>query len=111
MNDYPRPGGTLVLDFRMTRERSEQLRAEAIARGEFPEVLNTAEAALFTRRSEDSLLKSDAPRSCPKGRGTGKRKSPIWLKSQLIAWLESKLTYRADEPPSVLRRRRKLGSL
>lgn len=95
----------------MAPDELKRMRAEAIARGNFPEVMDTSEAALFTRRSPDQLLKSDAPRSLPKGRGAGKRNTPVWLKSQLLAWLENNLTYRADEPPKVTRRRRRLRSV
>lgn len=83
-----------------------QRRAEAIAAGNFPEVLSTDEAAFFLRRSVSWLLKSDVPRSYPPGRGKGIQRDPIFLKSQLILYAEKHLSHRLDEIPRARRMRK-----
>jgi hypothetical protein len=84
--------------FALSPDEVARIRATEIAKGNFPEVLETAEAALLVRRSEEFLERSDAPRSYPKGSGEGARKRPVWLKSQLLAWLKNHLTYDAEKP-------------
>jgi hypothetical protein len=83
-----------------------RLRWEAMARGEFSEVMDTEEAAYFCRMSVDTLLESDAPRSVPPGRGKGKHRHAKFLKPQLIAWLARYLTYDATEQHRVRTPRR-----
>jgi hypothetical protein len=84
--------------FALPAAEAARIRAEEIAKGNFPEVLDTAEAALFVRCSEELLVASNAPRSQPPGTGTGRRKRTVWLKSQLIAWMKNYLTYDAEKP-------------
>ena len=86
------------MSFALSPDEVARIRAEEIARGNFPEVMELEEAAIFMRTSVSSLERSNAPRSYPPGRGEGKRGKPIFLKAQLVAHLENYLTHRADKP-------------
>jgi hypothetical protein len=88
---------------RYNPDELRRLRWEAMAAGNFPEILNTEEAAFFLRRSVSWLLKSDVPRSFPPGRGKGVQRDPIFLKSQLILYAEKHLDRRLDEIPRARR--------
>src|SRR3954465_2642585 len=87
-----------------------RLRWEAMARGEFPEAMSPEEAAYFARRHVDTLLKSDAPRTHLPGRGKGKQRDAIFLKSQLLAWMLRYSTYDATETHRVGRHGRRLSA-
>ena len=87
------------------RDEAERLRAVAIAQGNFPEVLSVQEAALFLRRTVSWVEKSDVPRSRPTGQGKSEKGNAVFLKSQLIAYLENHLNYRADAVPELRRKR------
>lgn len=96
------------MTFRLSREKVARLRAEQIAKGNFPEVMELEEAAIFMRHSASWVDRSNCPRSYPPGRAFGAKKSkPLFLKSQLIAHLENYLTHRADRPIERVRPNRR----
>lgn len=87
------------MTFKLSAEDAAQIRAEEIAKGNFPEVMDIDEAAIFMRHSVSWVERSGIPRSYPPGRTVDSKKSkPLFLKSQLMAHLENHLTHRADRP-------------
>lgn len=85
------------MPFPLDHAEVERIRALEIARGNFPDVMETEEAAIMCRRSPKALERSNAPRSRIKGEGKGKRYRTVWLKSQLLAWLKHHSTYDAEK--------------
>lgn len=85
---------------------TRRLRWEAMARGQFPDVMNAEECAYFVRRCVDWLLESDCPRSVPPGKGKGRHRDAVFIKSQVVAWLARYLTYDAEQAPRVRHARR-----
>jgi hypothetical protein len=86
------------MTFALSADEVTRIRAEEIARGNFPDVMDIDEAAIFMRRSVSWMERSNVPRSYPPGRVEGSKTKPLFLKSQLIAHLENHLTHRADQP-------------